>query len=161
MADDVDAVLGALWTHLGLGRFRPAAEPRARLTVEGRKVLLEATPDAAAILVSVDVGRIASDPVEATDQLRRVARQSCGLVLLRAAALRLTPGEGGAATFQVQAVAPCRVAAVPLLTRAIEDALFLVDVFEPLVRRQPAAPFRSSPASLTPDDLAGAMIFRP
>lgn len=160
MGDDFADVMRALWSHLDLGTYRPGPGGRARLTVEGRSVAIEATPDGGQVRATVDLGGLAPDPVRAEAQLHSLLRRSCSLVLLRTAALTLGTGPGGADLVRTEALAPCRVAAISGVVQAIENALFLAEACETLFSdRRAADTGRLGPAS--PDDLADALIFRP
>lgn len=155
--DRFEDCVKALWAELGLGGGRVRPNGTASLTVEGRTVVLSPSPDEAGILVTAAVGRLSDDAYRAGDQMRRMLRDGCGLILGRPAALRIRP-DGAATVAEVQALAPCRADAVRALVAAIEDALFLAEVHHPTLAgetRRAAAPAPS------PSEFENSLIFRP
>lgn len=155
-SDRFEDCVKALWAELGLpgGRVRP--DGTATLTVEGRTVALSPSPDEAGVLVTAAVGRLSDDAYRARDQMRRLLRDGCGLILGRQAALRVRP-DGAATVAEVQALAPCRAGAVRAVVAAIEDALFLAEVHHSTLAEDPR---RAAAPALRPSEFEDSLIFR-
>lgn len=154
--DDFEGCVEALWAELGLAGRGLRPDGTALLTVEGRRVVLSPSADERSVVVTAAVGRLSDDPHRAGEQVRRLMRDGCGLILGRAAALRLRP-EGTATVAEAQAVAPCRAGATRALVAAVEDALFLAEVHEPTLKEGPA---RGAAPALRPSELEDSLIFR-
>lgn len=157
MADDrFEGCVEALWAELGLAGARLRPDGTASLTVEGRGVALSRSPDERSVVVTAAVGRLSDDPYRAGDQMRRLLRDGCGLILGRGAALRIR-SEGGGTVAEAQALAPCRADATRALVAAIEDALFVAEVHHATLA---AGPPRAAAPALRPSELEDSLIFR-
>lgn len=156
MRDGVQTVVAALWASLGLAPPRDDAEDKAVLRIDGRSVGFAPSPDRTHLVITATVGTLASDPYRRNEQVRRLLRDSLGMVLANRAGLQL--GEGGAGVVQVVAVGPCRANEVPLLRELIEDVLHLADIHTTTL----APDTRSDKTVLQPDWSSGgeSLIFR-
>lgn len=127
MTNDFPAVCAALWASLGLPR-PPAAGRSATLTVDDRVVTLAPTPDERQILVSAACGTLSSDPSAMPEQLRRLLKNNLGLLVTNAACLALDERDAEGRSLVARALCPCRVDAVPKITKTIEDVLQMIDI---------------------------------
>lgn len=132
MSGNFETVVGALWASLGLPRPRIVGKAEVVLTVDGRSVTLALSPDERHILVAAVLGPLSSDPVRQDQQLRRMLRESLGLLTTNRAGLGLRADTGSAGSVgpvaAIEAIGPCRVDAAGDLTRLIEDVLQLLDI---------------------------------
>lgn len=161
MAEDrFEAAIRALWASLGLARpVMVGSANGTTLTIDGRILKLVPSPDEKHIVITSELGTLASDPVVEADQLRRLMRDGFSLVLTKRAALRLQPGERGApATVVVEALAPCAAGEIAAMTGRIEDVLFLAEVHAATL--DVAHRGGSRMPSLVGPDLEGSLIFR-
>ena len=128
MTEDFTALCTALWKSLGLGQPR-AFGPTAVLTIDERVITLSRSTDDRHVIVSADCGRVSTDPVRQTAQLRQVMRDGLGLVVSNPAVVHVVPGADGVVA--IQALCPCRADGVVRLTKAIEDVLQALDIHGP------------------------------
>lgn len=162
MNDPFESAVAALWSSLGLPAPSFGRNAEATLTIDGHRLTIALTPDEARVLVSAEVGRLAGDPVVAEDQLRRLLRDSAGLMLLKGAAIRVRsaraddPSRGD--VVEAQAIGPCQAGATPQLRRCIEDVLFLVEAHAETLK--PGSSRTVHAPKLGAADLEGSLIFR-
>jgi hypothetical protein len=156
MRDSFEAVMTALWASLGLGQSARIDPDATSLRIDGLTVHLSPTPGGDTVLVRAAVGRLDPDRHRSAAQMQDLLRTALGLILTNRAALRLGAAPGQ--VVEVQALGPCRIAAVPDLRALIEDVLFQVDLHGPSleVRRGPPAQAPGWPGEMDPDSL----IFR-
>jgi hypothetical protein len=131
MSSNFEAVVAALWASLGLPSPRIGAKAEAVLTVDGRAITLAMSPDERHVVISAEAGPLSADLVLQDQQLRRLLRESLGLLPTNRAGLRLrtaAPAQPGDPVAGIEAIGPCRVDAVAELTHLVEDVLQLLDI---------------------------------
>ena len=87
MAADQRAVLGVIFAELGLGPVPDRPDAVEEFELDEARCCVSQDGSGTAVLISLEIGRLAGDPQGAADRVRRLLRISLGLATVNRASL--------------------------------------------------------------------------
>ncbi|MBC8130161.1 MAG: hypothetical protein H7Y08_07540 [Rhizobiaceae bacterium] len=128
--DDFTSAIRMLWAELRLGEPRIVDPRHVRLRIEGMGIDLFDSGTGLLVVEGV-AGRLSTDPVEASRQVRRVLETNVGLLIDGDAGVYLKASPAGAQALVATSAYRLSTMRIDRLVKKIEDTLRLVEYYAP------------------------------